>query len=284
MTKRDNSFSPSGSPDFKKANITLDKYLEPNSTYKIEDKVELRYILHVNPRIECVVYGYDTRKMRFHTKNYQDLCVTNHFSSAQHEVFDKFNIGKKALSFTLNGVYMNPTGPQTYSLYDREVIINDLWENYMYVKTDEDSNYHKILIFKYSAPVYNDFEDHYDTEQSEVYRTEWRKLGGFEDRMEAKDAPSIYVQKMNEITMNSDSLPTCYEENSPGVSPNKGGGCDKLKKYKKYLKRQSLTKLQSIAKNKKINYTRKSNGKIVNIKEETLVKNLLNQYAKMNLQ
>ena len=53
-----------------------------------------------------------------------------------------------------------------------------------------------------------------------------------------------------------------------------GNKCINKKKYIKVLGNYTMEKLQNIAKNKKIPYTKKLYGKVENIKRKTLIKKL----------
>ena len=72
----------------------------------------------------------------------------------------------------------------------------------------------------------------------------------------------------------SNSLNSSGSQSNSTSSTIGGSKCLDKRKYIKRLKNYSIEKLQNIAKNKKIRYTKQIDGKIVSIKKETLIKKL----------
>jgi hypothetical protein len=275
----------------KKKILNLGKYLEPFSMYNISDTYELRYILHIYKTIECDVYQYNLDKKTFQKNTYRDLCVEFNYSSGQNEVYDMFGVTKRTLSFTLNGQNIK-NGISD----DSEEIINNLWEKHMYVETDNFGNYKKIVIFKHNAPEYDDYEDKYnDIQQSIIYK-ETKLFNNVIAKKNHQNTPSeykYYVDKLVELFQN---LPECSGTSSIRNSTSDDmdydndevyGGYDsfnqRLHKYRAYLKRQNIQKLQNIAKNKSIKFERKYKGKMVSIKPETLIENLSKHFCRMKI-
>ena len=305
--REDSRHSPDISPILtqqkavKKKMFNLGQYLEPFSIYNISDTYELRYILQIYKTIECDVYEYNLDKRAFQKNTYRDLCVEFNYSSAQKEVYDMFGIGKVALSFTLIG-QNSKKGISS----DSEDIINNLWKKHMYVETDNFGNYKKIVIFKHNAPKYEDFEDQYNSMQQDIVYKETKLFNNIISKKNYQKTPSEYkhyVDKLGELFQN---LPVCYPDNTDDSSDMDDisdmddtsdmdtyndeiyGGHDakitRLKKYRSYLKKQSIEKLQNIAKNKSINYKKKYKGKMVNIKTATLIEKIYQHFCNIYIQ
>lgn len=272
----------------KKKILNLGQYLEPFSIYNITDRYELRYILHIFKTIECDVYEYNLDKKAYQKNTYRDLCVEFNYSSAQNEVYDMFGVVKDVLIFTLNGQNIR-NGISS----DSEDIINNLWKKHMYVETDNFGNYKKIVILKYNAPEYYDFEDRYNSMQKSIIHKETRFFDGMITKRNYKETPSeykYYVDKLGELFQN---LPECYEESPMRNNDDMESDYDefyggdakshRLKKYRAFLKKQSIQKLQNMARNKSIKIERKYKGAMVSIKPDTLMENLYQHFCKMNI-
>ena len=284
LEKRDRSSNSSSSSSYSrsakkhKADLKdLHKLLSPNTYYKVLSTAHLRYIIDRNPNIVCSVLEMNDDNV-VETIEYENLSLTPIiYTREQHTIYDKYNKGTTLSTFQLYGSYAN----DRISISDdeeeedegesiRKLIINDFHLDYIYVKTDSTSMYDKLIIYKYSAPTYDEVREGIYTENEEKF---------------IKNEQTVFNSKITEL--NVASFPHKYQEIAEDIEDEieyLGGSVKKSTSYRKFLNKQSMTKLQNIAKNKKISYQKKQQGKTVDIKRTTLMDKLCEKYmTSMNL-
>jgi hypothetical protein len=270
----------------KKVTSSLSNMLRPNSIYKIASENEILYIFSQNKDIRCDVFSMDPKTRKKRAATFNELCLSRRNTEGQNEIYDEFEVGTDMLSFTIIG---KNVGNDTEF---HKNVINNLWMDHIYVITDELSNYKHMIVIKYSAPTYKNFEDKYSRKQLEIIAFENMEFQKFIDSLNVQQQSDEYLQKMRNISSEM-SLPTCedLDEKSrgsvrsasaaSGVGSMEGGSKKDVEKYKKYLRNRPLDKLYQIANNKKINCERKYKGYIVKIKQETIIENLCVKYSEM---
>lgn len=260
--------SVSRSPSAKKHKADLHKLLQPNTYYKVIGIAHLRYIIDTNPKLKCTLLEMN-RDKEIVTKQFENLYLSpTTIPRGQNTIYDRYYKGTTIHTVDLSGDDINrEILSEDDSELGRSSIINDFHLDFIYVKTDDKSMYSSLIIYKFSAPVYHEYNhDLYTPTEKQFIENEQHV---FDKKIEALNVQS-YPQKYLEIVED-------IKDKIQFIGGSKGY------KYRKFLSKQSMSKLQNIAKNKKINYQRKYNGKTIDIKRTTLTDKLCEKYLQMKI-
>lgn len=266
-----------GSNDKPKTQRTPLRYLlRPNTVYNVEGFNDLKYIISTNTDITCELWEMNFGLNTIEKRSYNKICVSHIGNNEQQrDIYDMYKKGVAKLTTTVSGI-------DEYGI--QKILINDLHNRFMYVHTDDSSRFTKITILKYSAPLFKEYEYAYTGDEKATIRREQQLFGNIYYNLYAMNYPSVYEQK---IMRKYSGLRIKKGECKPIVSVNNTVKTDiqreRILRYKKYLDRQNLDKLQKIAKKRSIVYTKKKNGKTTNIKKATLIDKLSDSFFQMKM-
>jgi len=274
----------------KRINFSKYKMFNDTKLYSIDVLHHLNDILKYNKRIELYVYNIDDNDKVNLTK-YNNLCLYTDIK-AQNVLYSYYDNANEFIeilhSFDLNGTNIDVKN-------NVKTLLNDVLIDHLYV----DKNFTTLYLFNYT------YYYEYKTVEQEQKKIKEEKI--FSDYIkyynvkliknksnDEIDDPNFkfFDELSDEVKENHRYVNTeCdYDEAADNANYNGSlsntsnrssyGGSDAKSKYIKSLKNKTLEKLQNIAKNKKIKFTKKLNGKMIAIKKETLIKKLCNHKYK----
>jgi hypothetical protein len=247
----------------KKTN-TLSMFNNNKTLYTVGGEVNISNILYYNPKIELKEFTISGAN-KLNINNFNKLYINNEFY-AQNVIFN--DNGRTVLQ-TFELIGSNKIKKETKKL------LNDIQINNLYVDEKLENFYlfsYDVANYKYynkeiADKIFNELKKDYDLnlidDKIDYYDDEYD-----DENKRMEDLNYRFFKKLNLKRYPPDT-------NSRSGSPITGGSNKSIKtKYIKTLRNKTLEKLQNMAKNKKVKYTKKVDGKSVAIKKETLIKKL----------
>ena len=215
--------------------------------YKIKNQYDLHNILMYKPDIELHKFSIANRKIAITKYNELDYNPIIQYAQTDSPQPDQFYV---------SGVNIDDNIEEDFLLTR---------ESLKYLHCDEDFSTIYLLCSKY---------DKYDEKEEEKIFKEFVKNQKITCINDTKKLFKDLKTKLKQRKYQSYSSASSSE--SSESSQNSSGGSKSLdkQKYMKKLRNYTLEKLQNIARNKKVGYTKKADGKVVSIKKETIIKKL----------
>lgn len=222
--------------------------------YKTKKEDHISHILEYNPNVELHKFSIDNSKIVITKYNKLDYIEIIQYAQSDSPYFNQFYV---------SGVNIEDDNTEEF-LLTRESL------KYLYCNED-----FSILYLFY--PKYKELDENGDEFDNvkEGKRTlkEFLQNHNIELIKKTKDLFKNLKKKVRDSYNSSVNSQSNQESNTLSESLGGSKSLDK-QKYMKRLRKYTLEKLQKVAKNKKIRYTKKVDGKMVNIKKETIVKKL----------
>lgn len=247
------------------------KNLKDNVLYKVENTSYLNFILYRFKNIKCSAFEIENNKII--TNDYFKLFLQ--FQDFQTETYDYYDKPTGLLDFLCFGV-------NTETNENKTVFDSTYMEHVFFVKNDK-AKYTRLFVFKHKAPKYYENienKDQYDAQERKEIEYEYALL---EERFPVKYEFPLSFKTYMENNRHGPVSNSFYKSLSPlsNMSSSFTAGNNdesRLKKYKRFLKKQNLQKLQTMAKNKNVKYHKKINGNMVMIKKDSLIRKLSKHY------
>ena len=224
--------------------------------YKTDKEEHLLHILEYNPGVELHKFSIDNGKIditKYHKLDYNQMIQYAQSDSPIH-----------FYQFYVSGVNIKDDDMEDF-LLTRESL------KYLYC----DKDFSTLYLF---YPEYKEYDENGDeirdkTKEGKRILKEFIQNNNIERIKDTKQLFKNLKQKVKE-SYNSSSDSQSSPENDTGSESIGGSKPLDKQKYMKRLRKYTLEKLLNVAKNKKIRCTKKVDGKILNIKKETIVKKL----------
>jgi hypothetical protein len=238
--------------------------------YQLNDSNDIYNLLEINPKVELHKFSISNNKIIITKYNKLEYDIS-HFQYAQSDDHNELYI------FDVHGINIDDKSKE-------ELISNSSLKN---VFCSEDFSTLYLFHYKYD----NHFQDSdSDENDDDINNTDFEgkknkeieKIQNFLKKQNIKLINDNEREIRGEIEENQNRNYKLFESLSEKLreqlynSPMNTGGSKRIdkKKYIKVLGNYTMEKLQNIAKNKKISYTKKLYGNVENIKRETLIKKL----------
>lgn len=251
--------------DSNKSNTLLRNLLRPNTVYNVDGITDLKYIISTKKDIICELYEMNFGLKKIEKKIYKPICVSS-VQNTNNMVYDLYNKGGINLKNIVNGKDENGV---------QRLLINDLHANNIYVHTNDSSRFAKVTILKYSAPLFEEYIYQYNNNEKTIILNEKQSFANIYYSLNPINYPNQYENKVvTKYTGKRINKGECKSHtfNEPYLQSD--NQIKRVMRYKKYLQNQTLPKLQNIAKNKDVKYTKKKDGKTIDIKKSSLIEKL----------
>lgn len=247
--------------------MSLHYLLRPNTVYNVDGITDLKYIISTKKDITCELYEMNFSLKKLERKTYKPICVSSvqNTNSMVYDVYNKGGVNLKNVVFgkDANGV--------------QRLLINDLHANNIYVHTNNSSHFAKITILKYSAPLFEEYIYQYNNNEKTIIMNEKQSFATIYYTLNPINYPNQYENKVvTKYTGKRINKGECKSDtfNEPSLHLQSDNEIKRVIRYKKYLQKQALPKLQNIAKNKNVKFTKKKDGKTIDIKKSSLIEKL----------
>ena len=222
--------------------------------YKTKKEEHLSHILEYNQDVELHKFSIDNTKINITKYNQLDYNHIVQFAQTDSPYSNQFYV---------SGVNIKDDNTEDFLLTAESL-------KYLYCNED----FSTLYLF---YPKYKELDDNSNQigNDKEGKRTlkEFLQNQNIELIKDTKQLFKNLKQKVRESSYYYASSQSSSENDTRSESIGGSKSLDK-QKYMKRLKKYTLEKLLNVAKNKKIKCTKKVNGKIVNIKTETIIKKL----------
>lgn len=241
--------------------------------YKVNGQTNIDNILKYKPDIELNLFEIVDNKVELNI--YDSLHFTNDNFYAQNVIYSDDERGDVIHSFDLIGKLKGNKSSGSYNA--NTVVLNDIQAEHLYT----DKFFSKLYLFTHD--YYNTYyivqREAKKIKEENIYKNFIKKhrLNLIDDKTNYNNPENVRMQDPNYKLFNflDNHINSRIKSRSSKIT-NSHGGSNSVNKviYIKMLRNKTLQQLQKLAKNKKVKYTKKVDGKTVEIKKETLIRKL----------